>query len=113
MPLNSYAVYCVDPVISIKIRIENSNSIFDAEAFAILHALLEIESLNLKEALIASDSLSVLSGLEALDVRGFKHPLLYLINGKLRELSAQNFDIHLYWIPSHVGILGNEYMLTS
>lgn len=103
-----YAVYCPSPQFSTKVKINPLNSIFEAEAMAILEAILIIEQRDFKSVMIATDSYSVLSGLGSQDTKGLKHPLLYLIKDSLLKLTAQNFNITLTWIPSHLGILGNE-----
>ena len=76
-----------------------------AEARAILLALECIEHSNRKRFLIFTDSMSCL---QALDHLKFDHPIIEEIISKLMSLKASGFDIHLCWLPGHVGILGNE-----
>lgn len=103
-----YAVYCGSPETNIRVKIDPLNSIFDAEAMAVLEAVLLVESSAIRNALVASDSWSVLAGLDAPDLRGTKHPLLYLIKDALMRLTDRSCNINLIWIPSHSGICGNE-----
>ena len=71
-----------------------------AEARAILLALECIEHSNRKRFLIFTDSMSCLQALD--------HPIIEDIISKLTSLKASGFDIHLCWLPGHVGIRGNE-----
>ena len=82
------------------------SAIFTAEARAILLALECIEHSNRKRFLIFTDSMSCL---QALDHLKFDHPIIEEIISKLMSLKASGFDIHLCWLPGHVGILGNEH----
>ena len=86
-------------------RIQDHSSIFTAEARAILLALECIEHSNRKRFLIFTDSMSCLQALDHLKI---DHPIIEEIISKLMSLKASGFDIHLCWLPGHVGILGNE-----
>lgn len=103
-----YSVFCEDPAINRRVRANQLITIFEAEAMAIAETILAIESFGLRSATIASDSLSVLSGLGAPDVRGLQHPLLYLIRNLLLKLEEHGTTVSLIWVPSHAGISGNE-----
>ena len=85
--------------------IQDHCSIFTAEAHAILLALECIEHSNRKRFLIFTNSMSCL---QALDHLKFDHPIIEEIISKLMSLKASGFDLHLCWLPGHVGILGNE-----
>ena len=54
--------------------------------------------------IIFSDSLSVL---ESLKNRKFDNPLIINILCKLENLSNDN-DVQICWVPSHIGISGNN-----
>ena len=86
-------------------RIQNHSSIFTAEARAILLALECIEHSNRKRFLIFTNSMSCLQALDHLKI---DHPIIEHVICKLMSLKASGFDIHLCWLPGHVGILGNE-----
>ena len=55
--------------------------------------------------LIFTDSMSCLQALDHLKI---DHPIIEEIISKLTSLKASGFDIHLCWLPGHVGIRGNE-----
>ena len=80
--------------------LQDHSSIFTAEARAILLALECIEHSNRKRFLIFTDSMSCL---QALDLK-IDHPIIEEIISKLMSLKASGFDIHLCWLPGHVGI---------
>ncbi|GBN71265.1 hypothetical protein AVEN_229713-1 [Araneus ventricosus] len=57
-------------------------------------------------SIIYTDSLSVLRSLDS--VHDHTHPLVFNVLDILEKLASQGFIIYLCWIPSHVGIIGNE-----
>ena len=81
-------------------RISDDSSIFTAEAKAVDLALDSISN----KFIIFSDSLSVL---KAMNHTSSKNPQIQKLLEKCHELLA-NKEIVLCWIPSHIGILGNE-----
>jgi kelch-like protein 2/3 len=80
-------------------------SIFTAELYAIMKALDFSLVQNLKRILVCTDSLSVLQSLEHMYS---KHPLVQEVLCKAQVISSQDGEIVFAWIPSHVGIHGNE-----
>ena len=83
-------------------RIPDDSSIFTAEAKAIDLALDFISTCDANNKfIIFSDSLSVLKPYQ------FKEPQIQKLLEKCHELSAYK-EIVLCWIPSHIGIQGNE-----
>ncbi|PJE78782.1 Ribonuclease H [invertebrate metagenome] len=86
------------------IRLPDGASIFSAEACAIDLALDHIEEQRIRKAIICSDSLSVLQNLQSRD------PKNILIQNLVLRISRilKKCKITLFWIPSHVGIKGNE-----
>uniref|UniRef100_A0A8D8V5V0 RNase H type-1 domain-containing protein n=1 Tax=Cacopsylla melanoneura TaxID=428564 RepID=A0A8D8V5V0_9HEMI len=77
-------------------------SIFHAELYAILQALITIIEMCMKEAVVVTDSLS---SIQAIMHMGHSNPLVQKIQG---VFSASKADIKFFWCPSHVGIAGNE-----
>lgn len=85
-------------------RAPDSFSILSCEAFAIDQALDYIQQQNLKNILILTDSKSTLEAL--------KNPIttnsqIIKIQQKLQSNSTKS-NVILVWIPSHLGIEGNE-----
>ena len=83
-------------------------SIFTAEAMAILKVLNMCLKRDFNNVSIFSDSKSVLSA-----VTSFFHPnksstLILYIKDKIRILEDKGTKIQLIWVPSHLGIPGNE-----
>lgn len=85
--------------------LNNYNSIYTAELYAIKEALKYAISSNANKYMILTDSFSAIQGLsKLLD----ENSIIVEINNLLFVLSNQNKDICFVWIPSHVGIQGNE-----
>ena len=90
---------------SIKQRLPSNASIFTAEITAIDLALDTIAESDDDHFIIFSDSLSVLLSLHN---KKMDNPLILQLLQKLHHLSCAHKTIHLCWIPSHIGIRGNE-----
>ena len=87
-------------------KLRKEVSIFTVEAMAILKTLEYINSCkNKKKFLIISDSKSVLLDMENFRKKKTQNYLIHQIINKLMETKK---DIRFLWIPSHVGIKGNE-----
>ncbi|GFU68802.1 putative RNA-directed DNA polymerase from transposon X-element [Trichonephila clavipes] len=87
-------------------RLDTSCSIFTAEAVAIYRALQLIDSTLPRKYCIYTDSMSVLEALENYHDRC--HPVVCTILDITSRLYSKGFDIVFCWLPSHVGIIGNE-----
>ncbi|GFT33358.1 putative RNA-directed DNA polymerase from transposon X-element [Trichonephila clavipes] len=87
-------------------RLDTSCSIFTAEAIAIYRALQLIDSTMPRKYCIYTDSMSVLEALENYHDRC--HPVVCTILDLTSRLYSKGFDIVFCWLPSHVGIMGNE-----
>ena len=88
-----------------KIRLPDGSSIFTAESKAIDMALDYVMNNSLENKfVIFSDSLSVL---KSLNHTASKNPKIQNVIEKHHELSKSK-DILFCWLPSHVGIKGNE-----
>ena len=86
------------------LRLPDGSSIFTAEAKAVDLALDYITTCRLKKFVIFSDSLSVL---KALNHTSSKNHQIQKIIEKIHEISKSK-EIILCWLPSHIGISGNE-----
>ena len=91
--------------LAIKQRLPSNASIFTAEVTAIDLALDTIAESDDGHFIIFSDSLSVLLSLHN---KKMDNPLILQLLQKLHYLSCAHKTIHLCWIPSHIGIRGNE-----
>ena len=81
------------------------SSVFTSELVAILNALCFIEVSNETLHLVLSDSLSSLLALRAFNP---SNPLVQDILARLTSLDRAGTSVQFCWIPSHVGISGNE-----
>ena len=89
-------------------RLNGSASIYTAEAYAINKALLNILDKRIPSAIIATDSLSVLHSIYKEGLHNTAHYIIALIRQKILAIRNRGGDIKLYWIPSHIGIKGND-----
>jgi len=102
------AVYSPDLHLALKHKLPPATSIFTSEAWAIYQALILIESSSYTTAAIFSDSRSVLDALSSSSFKSCTNYLIPLIRAKFHSLSDKGYSIRLAWIPSHIGIPGNE-----
>jgi len=86
-------------------RLPVFSSIFSAEAHAILLALDFIDNNDSGQFVVFSDSLSCL---QAINNAKWASPLICDILEKCHFLLLSGKEIHFCWIPSHVGITGND-----
>ncbi|GFW74643.1 RNase H domain-containing protein [Trichonephila clavipes] len=87
-------------------RLDNCCSIFTAEAIALYRALQLIDPKTPHKYCIYTDSMSVLEAIENYNDRC--HPVVCDIIDITSRLHGKGCDIQFCWIPSHVGITGNE-----
>ena len=89
----------------LQVRLHDWASTTQSELMAILLALKQIGS-RLRNSLILSDSLTAL---QTLKKKGTPHQgLVNVIMKKIRKLDHKGVSVKFIWIPSHVGIPGNE-----
>lgn len=86
-------------------RLPDDASVFTAELTAIKLALNWIARDHHMKFVVFSDSLS---SMQAIYNRRTGHPILQDIMLTLDELYRNNKGVTLFWVPSHVGISGNE-----
>ena len=86
-------------------QLDANTSIFTAELHAIEEALRHISESAPAKWLIATDSLNALKTISKLHT---DHPSIINIQNTLSECRRNTSDISLIWIPSHMGIEGNE-----
>ena len=88
-----------------KARLPSCSSIFSAEMKALCLALRMVYQARGEKFLILSDSLS---SLIAIQERKLDHPFLIEFSEWFTMLLSDGKNVELAWIPSHVGIKGNE-----
>ncbi|GBN65923.1 hypothetical protein AVEN_168017-1, partial [Araneus ventricosus] len=96
----------VFPSDTLSYRLHNCCSVFTAELVAIFCALQEILPSNQRNFILYTDSMSALETLSHYDNR--IHPVALEILSVLQFLRNKGFNIIFCWVPSHVGISGNE-----
>ena len=96
------ASHANQPSISESVKMHDASSIFSAELHAILAALTKGIETTADRTLIFTDSKS---SIQAVTKPFSKNPIVIEIQGKVHRASHR---LHLCWIPSHVGLGGNE-----
>lgn len=93
-------------------KLPDFSSVFTAEFFAILHSIRLIfdgavgnESSSYR---IFTDSQSIVKSLGYVRGLDCKSPLIIGMRSDLHKFFLMGVDIRIFWIPSHVGITGNE-----
>lgn len=99
-----------DPQIDIcmQFKIEVDLSIMHCELIALSEALSYVATLDRNKCIVLSDSKSALLHLARLPSRIRGHPIAYNILDSICKLRKSNKEVIIQWIPSHVGIIGNE-----
>lgn len=89
-----------------KYHLPNNSSIFPAEAYSIQEATKIILNGNEKENIIYTDSISVINEIKKLYSR---NPIIQQLQQKLvKAKKERNINTTIAWIPSNIGIEGNE-----
>ena len=83
-------------------KLRDCTSIFSAELYAILLAVRKSQRAHHQDITIVSDSKS---SIQAISQLFSKNPLVTLIQ---EQIQKTNKRYHLCWVPSHVGVSGNE-----
>ncbi|GBL79203.1 putative RNA-directed DNA polymerase from transposon X-element [Araneus ventricosus] len=96
----------VFPSDTLSYRLHNCCSVFTAELVAIFSALQEISPSSQRNFIIFTNSMSALETLSHYDIQ--MHPVGLEILSVLQFLRNKGFIIIFCWVPSHVGISGNE-----
>ena len=98
----SFALHIPKLNINIIHKINANISIFRAELMAIYLGVLIASKKLPNTSIIVSDSLSVLGGISNINNKNI------YINKIQNLIIASNFKIKFLWVPSHIGIRGNE-----
>lgn len=92
-----------------KVKCPPESSVFTGECLAILEAVRYILLFNLHQSIIFSDSRSSLESLLCNPFSSKTHnPILFEIKKSVRDCLLKGLKVVFAWIPSHVGIFGNE-----
>lgn len=102
------AIYDPQMECSIQLRVEVHMSIMYIELIAIAEAISLVESLGPGRYVILTDSKSSLQHLLRCNTNFRGAPIAYVIIDSIRKCLNVNKEVRLQWIPSHVGLLGNE-----
>ena len=89
----------------IQLSLPEYSSVFTAELSALWYAADVIKKLPKQKFVIFTDSKSAI---EALKCYNPKNSLVKEVRYKFHRLYASGFDVEICWIPSHIGIEGNE-----
>jgi ribonuclease HI len=103
----AYAVAIPSHKIIIQNRLPKHTSVYTSELRAIAVALTTCLTNHISNAVIFSDSLSSLQSIQTQHTRS-RPDILDDIYIQLHKLKNLHYRVHLEWIPSHVGIAGNE-----
>lgn len=89
-----------------KFKLENICSVFYCEAFAVYQALIKIRKSNELKFVVFTDSLSLIQCF--MSIQNNKEPIIHKIFKLHQDIKTDNKVVIFIWIPSHVGIEGNE-----
>ena len=98
----AFVAYLAEGPHTVTRRLPNFSGIYSAELYAVLLAVRFVKASNLSNAVIFSDSVSVLQSLEKSNP---DNKFLIDIN---RILSSLPFQVTFEWVPGHCNIPGNE-----
>ena len=90
-----------------RLKLHEFNSIFTAELAAISKALDYIEENEMPKTVILSDSLSALQAIQNISTTN-RPDLIHSILKQVNHIHNKGLIAELAWIPSHIGILGND-----
>lgn len=91
---------------TVKKKLDPHCSVFTAELTAIFQTLKYISQSSFKKHIIYSDSKSALDSFNHITHKS--HPITQSVLDLYGRLSVAGYNIKFCWIPSHIGIKGNE-----
>ncbi|XP_072395249.1 uncharacterized protein [Diabrotica undecimpunctata] len=91
----------ITPNITLEYKLPSLSCIHTGELYAIYQALVYMNSSNISNALIITDSLSSINTINQLYT---KHPIALLIKKKLATIQNNNYTVQFLWVPSHIGL---------
>lgn len=103
------AVWIPSSKIILNYKCPSISSVFTAESIALLEAILFVDSHNLDNSIILTDSKSSLQSIISCPFRTkSRFPIIFKIREALFRCKNRNINVVLAWIPGHSGIPGNE-----
>ncbi|XP_044739636.1 uncharacterized protein LOC123300996 [Chrysoperla carnea] len=102
------AFYHSNAQISCKFKLNTKFSIFSAECIAVLEAIKYVLQSHIADAIIISDSKSLLSTLSNPISNPNNSYIISLIKYELYKITNENYSVSFIWCPSHIGVRGNE-----
>jgi ribonuclease HI len=91
-------------------KLSSPAGVFSAQLSALLMALPHIREVIQppEKCLILTDSLSLIRAMMSIRISWRTHPLVYECKQLCFDLMRHLIEVKLMWIPSHVGLVGNE-----
>ena len=105
--LKGCAIYDYNNNFIKKFKINNSNSVFSTELFALWKAVDYSKSSNCNNVIIFSDSLSALKSLSFNGLNSKMSPLICNIRKDVSLCWELGIKLLFFWIPGHVNLNGN------
>jgi ribonuclease HI len=102
------AVFIPERQIERKFILPKNSSVYTAECVALREALSIACTLSIPKTVVFTDSLSLVQKLQGNSKHDPHDDLFWKIKNLLYELSLSNCAVDIVWIPSHMGISGNE-----
>jgi ribonuclease HI len=90
------------------LRLHEPSGVFTSELTAIFRALVHIKTHSPGNFLILSDSMSSIDALRSQCISPNTHTLVYDCKEAFWVLHRLGYEVSIGWVPSHVGISGNE-----
>ena len=103
------AAFCIPSLkIEKKYKLSGGSSVYSSECVALTEALREILKRSISKSTIFTDSLSLVQKIICNNTDDPYDDLFWTIKDLLFEISGNDFQLFIVWIPAHVGIEGNE-----
>ena len=88
-----------------KFKMSEYTTTYTAELYAVLQALMHIQQSDCRFSAVITDSLSTINALNNVTSQ---HPLIQRVYRVLHTIQVAGKEVAFIWVPSHIGIDGNE-----